>query len=489
MPKGGRSRARRGCLTGLVVVLVLLLAGGVAVYRFDALDRWWPKGPPDPRVEPAAVAPPEGLDLPAPSPAATVAPAEDPDPETRLLPGKVRAAIANALKDRDLGRHVVVDVETAAGTGPAYHYGTPHTFTPASTTKLLTSVAALQALGPDATFDTVVRRGAGDRIVLVGGGDPNLASRPVPTDEKDEVYPPRADVRTLAKQVAASLREQGRTRVRVGYDDTLFTGPEVNPRWEDSYIPDGVVAPITSLWVDEGHDPSGYGRVADPAQVATRAFADALERQGIQVRGPLRPAPARPDAPVLGRVTSAPLSQIVERLLDVSSNEAAEVVARHVGLAVEQDGSFQGAVRGVRSVLAGLGVPVEGSRWYDGSGLSRDNRLTGDLLLEVLRVASADEHPRLRAAITGMPIAGFTGSLTGRFAEGDPAGLGRIRAKTGTLIEGGVHGLAGYVTDATGAPLLFVVVADKVKYERTLGARDAVDEIAAEIAACACTTR
>src|SRR5207245_6709178 len=48
--------------------------------------------------------------------------------------------------------------------------------TPASTTKLVTSVAALAELGPGAAFTTRVVQGAApDRVVLVGGGDPTLA--------------------------------------------------------------------------------------------------------------------------------------------------------------------------------------------------------------------------------------------------------------------------------------------------------------------------
>ena len=76
----------------------------------------------------------------------------------------------------------------------------------------------------------------------------------------------------------------------------------------------------------------------------------------------------------------------------------------------------------------------------------------------------------------------FTGSLTYRFATGDDAGLGRVRAKTGTLT--GVHGLAGTTTDLDGTVLSFAVVADRAG--PTDEARRAVDAYAATLAGCGC---
>ena len=59
---------------------------------------------------------------------------------------------------------------------------------------------------------------------------------------------------------------------------------------------------------------------------------------------------------------------------------------------------------------------------YDGSGLSRDNRLDPRVLVDVLRLAMRPEHPELRAVLTGLPVAGFTGSLADRMDLGPPRG-------------------------------------------------------------------
>ena len=268
----------------------------------------------------------------------------------------VRRALAAGLRDRRLGRRVAVAVGSLGGDGPTYSSG-PDPFVPASTLKLLTGTAALATLGPDHRFSTRVVQGPGNRIVLVGGGDPYLASKPVPADELDATFPARADVRTLATDVARSLTDAGKKRVRIAYDATLFTGEDVNGTWEPGYVPDGVVSPVSALWVDEGRDPSGYGRVSDPAAQAAAEFARGAEVAGPRRRGRPVAGVAGPGGDVLGEVASAPVSDIVERVIAVSDNDGAEVLARHVGLAAVQDGSFVGGVRGTRLTLQDLGSP------------------------------------------------------------------------------------------------------------------------------------
>ncbi len=475
----------------VVLVLALLTAAG-ATYRFDLGERVLGIEPANPVDNPAKVAPPEGLDLPEPVPAPAVAtplPASGLSTSGRALaPAAVRRAIEPLLKNPDLGKHVVALVQPLGTRTTVFRTG--HGLaTPASTLKLLTTTAALEALGPATTFTTTVVEGATPRsIVLVGGGDPFLEPAPVKPAEAAETYPTRADIVTLAKHTAAALKAKGRTRVRLGYDDTLFSGPAVDPHWEKTYIPEEVVSPIGALWVDRGVDASGEHRVADPAKAAAEAFARALERVGITVLAdPTRTRAPRDTAGQLAAVESAPLSEIVQEVLTTSDNEAAEVLARHVGLAVSGTGSFAAGVAGIKQTLAGLGVPLAGARLYDGSGLARDDRLDPATLLGVLRVASARMHPELRAVIDGLPVAAFSGSLTDRFVDGDPAGRGRVRAKTGTLT--GVHALAGVVQDLDGELMLVALVADQVPTANPAAADDAraaLDRAAAALAGCHC---
>ena len=394
----------------------------------------------------------------------------------------MEAALAEGLTDKTLGKHVVAAVGDLGGDGPVWTHDDDQ-FLPASTTKVLTTTAALAALGPDTTFTTRVVAGANPReVVLVGGGDPYLASRPLTPEEELTTYPQRADVVTLAKDTARAL--SGRKRVRVVFDDSLFTGPTNNPQWRADYVPDDIVSPITALWVDRGASPTGFGRSDDPSLTAAETFASALEQAGVKIAGePIRGI-AAPGAATLASAESAPVDQIVERVLDVSDNEAAEVLAHHVGLAVSGEGSFVGGAAGVISTLQSLGIQTGTDVVYDGSGLSRHNRLSPATMLQVLQETARAERPDLRPLITGLPVAGFTGSLADRFATTEAAALGDVRAKTGTL--SGVSSLAGLVTGADGTRMVFVLAADKTGNARESDVEAALDGLAADLAACRC---
>jgi len=476
-----RSRGRwlRRTTAGLVV-LVLLAAG--AAYQFELGPRWFGFDYPSAVDQPAEVLPPPGLELPKARAAASVAP---PAAEKAVDGEAVRRALAPLLRSKKLGPHVVVDVAQLSDGTSVYRTGAGPV-TPASTMKLLTTTAALEAVGPDHRFTIeVVAVPGSSRIVLVGGGDPLLTRAPV---DEPGAYPQQADLDTLAGAVARSLKVAGRHRVRLSYDTSLFTGPQVNPRWEPNYVPDDVVSPITALWVDEGRETRGLSdRSADPAAAAAQVFARALERRGIDVVGRIasRPAPTeQAGGAEIAAVRSAPLAQIVQHVLEVSDNEGAEVLARQVAVATDRPGSFSGATQAVRAVLGELGVDTRRDRILNGSGLSRQNRLSPATLLAVLQTASSPDHPELRPVVADVPVAGFTGSLAFRFDTGDSAGLGTVRAKTGTLT--GVHGLAGTVTSVDGAVMTFVAVADRVRERNNLDARVLVDRMAAALAGCTC---
>jgi D-alanyl-D-alanine carboxypeptidase/D-alanyl-D-alanine-endopeptidase (penicillin-binding protein 4) len=92
--------------------------------------------------------------------------------------------------------------------------------------------------------------------------------------------------------------------------------------------------------------------------------------------------------------------------------------------------------------LARWGIPIQGVRLVDGSGLDRGDRLTCAVILAVL-----DHAGPTGLVAAGLPVAGRTGTLAAAF-HGNPA-EGHLRAKTGTLT--GAKALSGFVDSADGA--------------------------------------
>jgi D-alanyl-D-alanine carboxypeptidase/D-alanyl-D-alanine-endopeptidase (penicillin-binding protein 4) len=474
---------RRWVGAGIAFAIVLVVgAAGVAWWRGVFDDLFGGDEAPETALD---VPPPAGLDLPdARTPEPVLEPADGP----AVARSALRSRIEPLLADPDLGRHVGFAAYDLTHDRPLWTYG-GGTYMPASTLKTFTSVAALEALGGDHVFTTSTAllpgsRGGGRQVVLVGGGDPLLSSQS-PRAAAAEIPEP-ATITELADETARALKERGVTRVSVGYDDSRYVGPSDSPHWELGYVPEET-PPVSPLWVDEGADPANpyNSRVLDPARTAGDVLARELAERGITVVGSTTEADAA-SGRTLAEVESPPLRDIVAHVLDLSDNAGAEVLLREVAIATDRPASFTGGSEAVREVLAGLGVPMRGVETYDGSGLSRDNRITLRALLETLRVASDEDHPQLRDAVTGMSVAGFTGTLAYRFTDADSAAaLGVVRAKTGTLSH--VHGLAGTTVDRDGVAIAFVALVDRVPLQDTLDARSILDEIAAAVASCGCS--
>jgi serine-type D-Ala-D-Ala carboxypeptidase/endopeptidase (penicillin-binding protein 4) len=401
-----------------------------------------------------------------------------------------------ALPQADTGPGVGIEVADAQTGQVLYADNADALATPASTTKLMTAMTALAVLGSDARFDTTVRQENGT-IVLVGGGDPTLAVNQYPSND----YPQPATLASLAARTARALKAQGRGSVRLGYDTSLYSGPAMAPGWSDNLVYTGNVTPIVSLEADQGRltangafqdddDPINFSaRTMDPAGMTAAAFASLLERDGVKVTGSPAEVAAAASARVIASVSSPTLAAIEEQMLLESNNVIAENLARQVAIALGMPASFSGAADAVMTEARRLGVttPVH---LVDGSGLSPYDGIAPETLVRVLALASS--RPRLRAVITGLPVAGFAGTLSagdsyfggiGSLANGEARGV--VRAKTGNL--GAVADLAGLAYDHDGRLLLFAIMAPQVPGEGELqSAADAIDSAAAGLAQCGC---
>lgn len=446
----------------LTCFLLLVVAAGGGAYALGWVDYW--RGTDGAKPTPA---PP--LSVAAITPGSTTV--AEPATERPLKKAAVRRALAGPLHDKRFGGRLAAWVAPLEG-APVVRHG-DWTSMPASTTKLLTTAAALEAYEPTTRFGTTVTR-RGNLLTLVGGGDPLLDS---------------AGLRSLAKDTAEALQQAGVHRVRLGFDTSLFAAPSISPRWRTGYVPEETV-PITPLVVDRGHLPGADGKVGtlddgytiQPAKRAVALFRRDLAADGITVTGTVGRTTSR--GTEVAHHDSDTLAQIVEHTLKHSDNLAAEFLARHVAL-LDGKASFASAARAVEAQDVQLGIDGDDVALVDGSGLSRQDRIAAPALVKVLQLAASDEHPELRPIISGLPMAGFDGSLSDRFFYGAKSARGYVRAKTGTLT--GAHALAGIVRDKSGTPMVVALLADRVPDDGSLDARNALDDAMAGLARCACS--
>jgi D-alanyl-D-alanine carboxypeptidase/D-alanyl-D-alanine-endopeptidase (penicillin-binding protein 4) len=172
---------------------------------------------------------------------------------------------------------------------------------------------------------------------------------------------------------------------------------------------------------------------------------------------------------------------LVEDMHTRSDNDHAEAQGRQTALASKLPATFDGVAAAIAATLKGVGVEV-GLR--DASGLSPLDRLRPSAVTALLVKAATD--PRYAPVLSGLPVAGFDGTLADRYRTGPTrVAAGEVRAKTGTL--NGVSALAGLVVTRDGRLLAFDLTADGVALGATAAAQKALDRVATALASCGCT--
>jgi D-alanyl-D-alanine carboxypeptidase/D-alanyl-D-alanine-endopeptidase (penicillin-binding protein 4) len=278
-------------------------------------------------------------------------------------------------------------------------------------------------------------------------------------------------------------------------DTSLFSGPQTGLGWSPGDVsPDGQVAKIQSLMTNGGrvkpvHNAHGGDpRFADPAISAGQAFAKLLGVPATTVKRGKAPSAVAASGVApgarLGEVQSPPLVQITDWMLEQSDNILAEVLARQVALAAGKPASFDGETDAMIAKLRALGLPGDEADLYDDSGLSKHNGISPSLLTQVLALAANGKVPAITGMFSGLPVAGWSGTLLGRFETPEPnrAAYGIVRAKTGTL--SGVNTMAGELVTRDGRLLVFAIMASGSS--NAYAAKDALDRVPARLVACGC---
>lgn len=245
--------------------------------------------------------------------------------------------------------------------------------------------------------------------------------------------------------------------------------------------------------------------VEDPAEYTAMLFAQALLNRGITVNGTTTSAHRLPsdtgdfaaerakplhlerstlsliEAPlnnrrVLARHVSVPIAEDIKVTNKVSQNLHAELLLRLLGKICGQDGSLAEGTRVVRQFLVDAGIKDDDFFFYDGSGMSMDDRITPRAYTQLLVYAA--RQPWGAEWRDTLPVAGVDGTLAHRFTKSPLKG--RMWAKTGTLDE--TNALTGYLTAASGKTIAFSIMANGHR-PGSEAEKEAVDRICEAIAA------
>ena len=377
---------------------------------------------------------------------------------------RINARIAHRLHNKAIGKDLSLVVMDAASQRIVASRNADAPMLPASNMKIVTAVNALSTMAPTQAFTTSVFNGTqAGHITLQGGADPLLTA---------------GDLRSLADQTAP-LVDHAQALV-VDTDVNLLPKPSSAPGWTNGYVP-SVVTPVSAL-----AKLGDYSRT--PVQHAVSTFVDELRSQGLKVSSGGE-ADVASGATPLTSIAPHTVADAVHRMLLDSENNVAELLFRHVALATGHPATWAGAQQAALANLDTLGIDRRALTLADGSGVSRDDRLTALTLASLLRLASTADPARFSAMFDpgALPTSGVDGTLASRLhrysTRPSSCARGDIRAKTGTLFD--TIALSGVTHDIDGQAKIFsFLVNDRPQQVSPLKTRQALDGLAATVTGC-----
>ncbi len=317
---------------------------------------------------------------------------------------------------------------------------------PASNQKLISTAFALDRLGPDFRLKTRLIQRSDGSLELNGEGDPDLG------------------IAGLQRFAMAALR-QGGARGESLQNVQLMVREEPRKNWwpADWHPADrgyAYGAPITRLALTSN---AVGGAVSDPYSRLQVLLQKEVSRRGGSVsiqRGQPMVEPLTADdddAVVLHEEASAPMHALLSLANTESHNFTAEVLMRQAsGL-----WDVNAASRATERWMFEQGLPMQGLRVADGSGLSRNNRVTSRTIAALLM--RMDQHPFAPYYQASMAIAGQRGTLRNLY-RGTILD-GRFRGKTGTI--SGVRSISGFFQTEDG-PRYVAMISNGSSYPNTV---------------------
>ncbi|AFJ03680.1 D-alanyl-D-alanine carboxypeptidase [Methylophaga frappieri] len=193
--------------------------------------------------------------------------------------------------------------------------------------------------------------------------------------------------------------------------------------------------------------------VQNPEKVMTAILREELARVGITLHGKLiRNDQLRGD--IILRHQSAPLAKLIDEMVKKSDNLIADNLLKTIGARYfSTAGSFENGAAAIKAILNEHNVDIGTAEIMDGSGLSRNNKMTPRQMMRVVNYIF--QHPEA-GMIDTLPVSGVSGTLQWRPSLVNAPLKGKVTAKTGSLH--GVYNLAGRIKTKSGKSLTFVQI-------------------------------
>lgn len=416
-----------------------------------------------------------------PAPVETAAAREVPGSPSLAFPVRT-CSIGSQVAAAELG-NATVFVLNSETDEVLYQFGANPTAPMASVMKVITAATALKVLGPDARLTTrVVAGSTPGSVVLIGGGDPTLSVG------NGSVYSGAPTLTDLAEQTINAYQAaypDGEPISNVIVDVSMFPVDDAwHSSWPKSERTEGYQPLIVPLMVDGDRTNPARAtspRSTDPVGKAAAAFVQALkEAEGgdgdSDITVTFGTAPS--NAAKLASVSSQPVSTLVKQMLPNSDNTLAELLLRAVSVKLGLGGTADSLQQAVVSTMKTLDIDMSDGTFIDGSGESPNIRISPSALATLLDIVFSDGGD-LAVIAKSLPVAGESGTLSGRFDGDSKVARGHVIAKTGWIT--GVYALAGQISAADGSRLIAVVVAEGSVKDN---AKAAIDNVFAAAYTC-----
>lgn len=313
---------------------------------------------------------------------------------------------------------------------------------PASIMKAVTAATLQSIANKDFTYKTdayvtgPVQSGTlQGNILIVGSGDPTLNSAKTPFTSD------------FVADVAAAIAKKGIDSIagRIVIDQSIFEGPAIPATWGRGDLSQSYGTGCHGF--NFANNSSGKASVANPSAVFLQRLNKTLAAKGIRI-GNNDVADTKKG--LISRHKSAPLDEIMRSCMMRSDNLYAEAMMQTIPIANgERVSSTERALQIERALWKKRRANLDGVEIFDGSGLSRSNRVTANFMTDVLRTMKGDPY-----YASYFPLAGREGTLRSLLADTPLAEY--VAMKTGSM--NGIQCYAGYMLDDDYAPTHSIVI-------------------------------